>query len=260
MQVDPPSLRALWLSGAVLLWLCYVLVFAATGVAVMEAARAALCNVLPLALLAAATHALLRAQILERPVVVQILSHAGLAPAFALTWYSLVIVLLGFSRGVTTGMFEVENFSGPAFTWQVFQGLILYALVAAVCYAIRGGRRAAAVTIVDRQPPLDRYLIKDGDEMGPISTAEIVFIGGAQDYAEVRTLAGKHLVRMSLGEFEARLDPKRFIRVHRSTIINFDQLERAEPAGGGRMLAWMATGESVAVSRTGAQLLRSFVV
>ena len=154
----------------------------------------------------------------------------------------------------------MQNFSGPAFTWQVFQGLILYALVAAVCYAMRGGRRAAPVTIVDKQPLMDRYLIRDGDEMRPISTAEIVFIGGAQDYAEVRTLSGTHLVRMSLGELEARLDPKRFIRVHRSTIINFDQLERAEPAGGGRMVAWMATGESVAVSRSGAQLLRSFVV
>lgn len=57
-----------------------------------------------------------------------------------------------------------------------------------------------------------------------------------------------------------RFDPAKFLRVHRSTIVNFDHLSRAEPAGGGRMLAHMATGESVQVSRAGAQLLRAFIV
>ena len=135
----------------------------------------------------------------------------------------------------------------------------MYALVAAVTYAIRGGRGAASVTIV-AAPPLERYLTRSGDEMVPISVRDIVSITGAQDYAEVTTLSGRHLVRMSLAEFERRLDPARFLRVHRSTIVNFDHLARCEPAGGGRMLPHMATGDLIPVSRAGAQVLRSLVV
>ncbi len=96
--------------------------------------------------------------------------------------------------------------------------------------------------------------------MRPIDVSEIVMITGAQDYAEITTATGRHLVRMSLAEFEQRLDRARFLRVHRSTIINFHRLARTEPAGNGRMLAHMTTGEIVPVSRSGTQLLRSLAV
>ena len=96
--------------------------------------------------------------------------------------------------------------------------------------------------------------------MRPVEVRRIVTITGAQDYSEVTTLEGRHLVRMGLGEFEERLDSHRFIRVHRSAIINFDHLDRLEPAGGGRMIAHMASGDSIEVSRSGAQALRSFIV
>lgn len=118
---------------------------------------------------------------------------------------------------------------------------------------------AAQVTIM-QAPPLNRYLVRDDEGMRPIDVDEIVTITGAQDYAEVATANGRHLVRMSLGEFEQRLDGARFLRIHRSAIINFHRLVRTEAAGGGRMLAHMTTGDVVPVSRSGAQLLRSLAV
>jgi two-component system, LytTR family, response regulator len=260
LTIAPPSGLALWVGGTLLLWAMYCFVFVVTtdatiGPSMMDAAA----NVLPLSLLAAASSALLRQHVMPRPVLLQAGVHTALAFAFATTWYALVLVMLAFFDGLRGRGFSVSGFSGPAFTWQVFQGLIIYALVAATCYAIRGGRQTANVAIVTG-PPLERYLTRAGDEMVPVAVREIVTITGAQDYAEVVTLTGKHLVRMSLGEFERRLDPVRFVRVHRSTILNFDHLDRAEPAGGGRMLAHMANGEVVQVSRAGAQTLRSFMV
>jgi two-component system, LytTR family, response regulator len=69
-----------------------------------------------------------------------------------------------------------------------------------------------------------------------VEVDEIVMIAGAQDYAEVSTTDGrKHLVRMSLAEFEQRLPDDSFVRVHRSTIINIAHLGRAEPIGSGRL-------------------------
>ena len=260
-SLAPPSGWLLWLGGAVSLWALYTLVFVQTGLlgwaAGMEAAWA---NVLPLAILAAAIHAILRAGLMKRGVAVQTVVHLALAPTFALTWYALVIVLEGFQGGWTGNGFAVRPFTGPAFTWQCFQGLVLYATITATCYAIRGGREAASLTIVS-SPPLERYLTRSGDEIMPVDVAEIVSITGAQDYSEVATRDGRrHLVRMSLGEFERRLDANRFLRVHRSVIVAFPHLSRAEPAGGGRMLAHLANGDIVQVSRAGSQLLRSFIV
>ncbi|OYY91028.1 MAG: hypothetical protein B7Y45_04865 [Sphingomonas sp. 28-66-16] len=260
-RVTPPGATILWLGGTCLLWTLYTFVFvAASGQTIGDAMLTAVANVMPLSLLAAATRAILKSYLMLLGVRVQMLLHPLLAVAFATTWYATVIVLLAFCRGLRGGTFAVEGFSGPGFVWQVFQGLVLYALVAAICYAIRGGREAATIQFVTSPEPLERYLTRDGEEMRPVEVKEIVSITGAQDYSEVATLRGRHLVRMGLGEFESRLDRASFLRVHRSTIINFHHLERVEPAGGGRMTAHMANGDSIDVSRTGAQKLRSFVV
>jgi two-component system LytT family response regulator len=260
--VAPPTVLTLWAGGTIVLWLLYAFVFTQTlGEPIAQALLDGAASVLPLALLAVAMHSLIKGQVMSRSVPVQTLLHAGLAIIFATTWYALVLVMLAFFDGVQGGGFEVAGFSAVAFTWQVFQGMILYAAIAATCYAVRGGRQAAEVAIVTAPPPLERYLTRAGEDMVPVSVRDIVTITGAQDYSEVQTLDGKrHLVRLSLGEFERRLDRAQFLRVHRSAIVNFGHVERLEPAGGGRLLAHMVTGEVVQTSRSGTQLLRQFVV
>ena len=259
--VAPPIVLTLWTGGTLLIWVLYATVFAVTlGESIAQALMDGAANVLPLALLAAAMHSLIRARVMPRTVLVQAIFHTGLAVIFAITWYALVLVALGFFNGVQGGGFRVGGFSAVAFAWQVFQGLILYGAIAATCYAVRGGRLAAEVAIVT-SPQFDRYLTRNGDEMVPVSVRDIVTITGAQDYSEVLTIDGRnHLVRLSLGEFERRLYPARFLRVHRSAIVNFDHIARVEPAGGGRLLTHMATGDPVQMSRSESQLLRQFVV
>ena len=262
MSIDwrPPGWFTLWTGGTVLAWLLYTTVFyATTPIAFGYAALDAAANVAPLAMLAAVVHELIGRWVMQRSVFVQALQHAGLSVAFAVTWYALTIVLLSFLHGLVEARWTIYPFSGLAFTWQSFQGLILYGLIASTCYAIRGGRIASPVTIV-QAPQLSRYLVRDNEGLRPIDIDEIVTITGAQDYAEVTTANGHHLVRMSLNEFEKRLDGSRFLRVHRSAIINFHRLVRTEGTGGGRMLAYMTTGEAIPVSRNGAQLLRSLAV
>jgi two-component system, LytTR family, response regulator len=248
-----------------LLWCLYACVFLLTsGVSLGHAMLDSAANVAPLALLALMTHSLLKEHVLPKPVWAQAGLHIILATAFATLWYSAVLLCLAVIGKLRSGVFTINAFEPAAFTWQVFQGLVLYALVAAICYAIRGGRQAATIALIDQpneRPPLDRYLSRTGDDICPVETRDIVTITGAQDYSEVATVArSTHLVRMSLGEFEARLDAARFLRVHRSIIINFDHLDRAEPAGNGRLLVHMRTGAMVQTSRAGAQMLRQLIV
>jgi hypothetical protein len=260
----PPATSTLWIGGAVLLWLLYAFVFVGTGRARPgEALVDGFANVLPVAGLAVAVRALLKAEVMRRSTPAQVVWHAALAIGFSFTWYATLMVLLALLSGVRGGSFALIGFSGPALTWQIFQGLILYAAIAAVCYAVRGGRDVASVTLISppaAPQPLARYLIRKGEDLTPVEASDIITITGAQDYAEVATLRDRHLVRLSLTEFEARLDLSCFVRVHRSSIINLKHLDRIEPAGGGRLIAHMENGERVQVSRTGAQALKRFAV
>jgi len=62
------------------------------------------------------------------------------------------------------------------------------------------------------------------------------------------------------GELEKRLPPQQFMRVHRSAIINVSRLRHLEKAGEGGMIATLAGGEEVKVSRRYAAALRDWVV
>lgn len=85
-------------------------------------------------------------------------------------------------------------------------------------------------------------------------------MSGRVRFLAVATTSGRHLVRMTLGDFEQALQSVRFIRVHRSHIVNVARIERAEPAGGGRMLLHMDNGEAVQTSRAGTRLLRDRIL
>jgi DNA-binding LytR/AlgR family response regulator len=259
----PPTPAALFLGGLAGLWGIYGLIFLAMGNASLgQACADATANVLPLAALAIATRAVL-GKVFARTPSGQALSHAAMAIVFALAWYGATVLLLALFGWLAGRGFHIRGFTGPALTWQAFQGLILYSAIAASCYALRpplAHRDVAREIGAEAASPLERYLIRQGEDFRPVDVTDIVSISGAQDYSEVFTRSGHHLVRMSLGEFEARLDPRRFIRVHRSAIIQLAFLERAEPAGGGRMLAHMANGRSVPISRSGVKALRPLIV
>lgn len=260
-SLPPPSVPTLWACASVGVWAMYLLVFLQVpGTSFGDSAIAAFANVAPLMMLAVVAHWLIKRYLMQWSVAAQIFGHVATGAAFAIIWFAALTLGLAIIQFIKSGgPLDLTGFTGGAFIWQVLQGLVLYWAVAATTYAVRGGRGAAPVTIVSA-PPLERYLTRTGDEIAPVNVRDIVLIAGAQDYAEVTTLTGTHLVRMSLGEFEQRLDPARFIRVHRSHIINIDHLDHAEPAGGGRLIAHMVTGAVVPLSRTGSQALRQLIV
>jgi two-component system, LytTR family, response regulator len=261
-RLQPPSVATVYIAAVALLVTAYTMVFSlTTDLGWLRSIETATANVVPLAALSAGFYVVLKHLVLRQSVVTQAVSHVLLAPIFAINWYILVLVALALIGIRSKGRFEITQFSDVAFIWQMFQGLVLYALVAAICYALRGGRTTAEVRIVQASAQLRRYLTKHGDELVPVEVDDIVLIVGAQDYAEVTTTDGRsHLVRMSLAEFEERLPDELFVRVHRSTIINIAHLGRAEPIGSGRLALHLAGNRTVEASRGGAQALRSLVL
>ena len=220
-------------------------------------------NVGSLGLAAAAANALLRRWVLGLEGPRAVAAHAGLAAAFSLGWLWLLTVAAGLMQGAGPTSFQVSPLLvGYAEAWQLFQGLAVYAaLVAWTLLDVRAGAPdvAAGLVVIDGRAglPPERFLVREGEGARPLAADDIVTVTGADDYAELLTVDGAtRLVDTTLAAFEAELDPKRFVRVHRSAIVNLDRLVRADGAGGGRMLLHMAAGPPVPASRAGAKALR----
>lgn len=88
-----------------------------------------------------------------------------------------------------------------------------------------------------------------------VRVAEITRLIGADDYVEVYAHNTSYLVNLTLNEFEQRLDPQHFRRVHRSAIINLDHLISCRPVDR-RLILNLSDGAEVIASRSGSQSLR----
>lgn len=223
----------------------------------------AFANALATVIFGIAAYRLVQVGLVGRPARVQVAGHLLLSLAYALLTYWLLIVLLGAVNSASALQFNVVPFPNGASLWQLLENVTVYGVIAAIAYV---RPEAETVTVVFEpecaEPPssLSRYFIRSGDEIQPVDVDAIVSIAGADDYAEVRTLEGSHLVRLTLAQFEKSLDQARFIRVHRSRILNVERIASAEPAGGGRLLLHMEDGETIGASRSGSKLLKDRVL
>ena len=96
--------------------------------------------------------------------------------------------------------------------------------------------------------------------MVPIALADIVWIQAEGDYARVHTTSRSYLVSRSLKDLEARLDPARFLRLHRSTIVQASHIAEVRPAGSARYRMQLDDGTTVVVSRSRARELKARIL
>ena len=89
--------------------------------------------------------------------------------------------------------------------------------------------------------------VRDRDVLLPSESIE--YIAADDVYAAVHSLAGVHLIRQSLDLLEERLDPARFVRVHRSFIVQIDYVAAVRRAEHGKRMLVMRSGAEVPVSR-----------
>lgn len=119
-----------------------------------------------------------------------------------------------------------------------------------------GQLRAAA-----RKPgmPLDRVIIRDGADVHVLVVGKIDFVEAQDDYVSFRT-AGKSLLKeQTLADLESQLDPRRFVRIHRSYLLNIDRLAKVELYAKDSREAILTDGTRLPVSRTGYQRLQQLL-
>ena len=109
------------------------------------------------------------------------------------------------------------------------------------------------------QQYLERLVVRDGTRVTLIPAAKLDYVEAQDDYVALATQGSKHLKQQTIASVEAGLDPARFVRIHRSYIVNFERVVRIEPYGKDSRLAILADGTRLPVSRTGYARLKSLL-
>ncbi|WEF35910.1 LytR/AlgR family response regulator transcription factor [Pseudoduganella chitinolytica] len=105
--------------------------------------------------------------------------------------------------------------------------------------------------------PLARVPIRDGTRVHVVPCDAIDCVQAQDDYVEIRAGGKAWLKNQALSDLEAQMDPRRFLRVHRSWLVNIEAVSRIEQATRDSHVAVLRDGSRVPVSRGGYQKLRA---
>ena len=108
-----------------------------------------------------------------------------------------------------------------------------------------------------RQPDEQhRVVVKNGSNIRIIPVQDIFYIEAYDDYVKIFTKDNYQLKKKTMSHFEEVLDPKEFLRVHRSFIVQLQQITKVEQSDKSTHVALLKNGAKVPLSRTGYSKLK----
>jgi two-component system LytT family response regulator len=131
--------------------------------------------------------------------------------------------------------------------------------------ARRGGRPTSADAgslATAARPPgtyLSRVVVRDGARVHVVPVDKVDVVEAQDDYVSIKTEGRELLKQGTIGGLAEGLDPSRFVRVHRSYIVNIDRLERLELYAKGSYVAILSDGARIPVSREGHARLKALL-
>jgi two-component system LytT family response regulator len=132
--------------------------------------------------------------------------------------------------------------------------------------AMRGSPDARPFQAVElaaaARPPgvmLERVVVKDGTKVHIIPIDKLDYAEAQDDYVALHSEKKTYLKQQTLASLEMQLDPKRFVRIHRSYVVNLERIARIEPYTKDSRVAVLQDGTQVAVSRAGHAKLKELL-
>jgi len=98
--------------------------------------------------------------------------------------------------------------------------------------------------------PPERLVIKSAGRIMFLRKDEIDWIEAADNYVRLHVGTDSHLLRETLGALESRLDSSKFLRIHRSTVVNIDRMKELQPWFHGDYVVILQDGTRLNLSRT----------
>ena len=120
-----------------------------------------------------------------------------------------------------------------------------------------GARRASPATGAKTAPEIpssggrERIVVKDGTKVHVIPIGKLDYVEAEDDYVALHSEGKKYLKQQPIASVETMLDPGRFVRIHRSAIVNLERVARIEPYGKESKLAILTDGTRLAISKSG---------
>lgn len=98
--------------------------------------------------------------------------------------------------------------------------------------------------------PLERLTVRSGDRYLLVPTDQIDWLQAAANYVEIHRGERRYLLRSTLAALERQLDPRRFVRIHRSRLVALDRVTEIRPDAHGDYDVTLRTGAVIRMSRT----------
>lgn len=120
------------------------------------------------------------------------------------------------------------------------------------------GAKPAADLMASVAPPEERQriVVKKGSNLVILPMSAVHYIEAYDDYVKVHTKEGFYLKKKTMAHYEKVLDAAQFVRVHRSYLINLQELTRIEPLSKDTHVAMLKSGTRIPLSETGYAKLR----
>jgi two-component system LytT family response regulator len=107
---------------------------------------------------------------------------------------------------------------------------------------------------------LERILVRDRGRIFPLATSEIEYMKADSKYTVIVARGQTFLVRIGISELEAQLDPARFVRIHRSTLVNLDFVESMRADEQSQLQIHMRDGAVLGANRDASKILRDMAI
>lgn len=123
-------------------------------------------------------------------------------------------------------------------------------------------RLDATLTQAAQRAPsrLERILVRDRGRIFPLAVGEIAYLRADAKYTAIAARGQTFLVRIGISDLEAQLDPARFIRIHRSTLVNLDFVDSMKADEQSQLLIQMRDGTVLTASREASKVLREMAI
>jgi two-component system, LytTR family, response regulator len=96
----------------------------------------------------------------------------------------------------------------------------------------------------------ERLLVKHDGRIRFVPVAELEWVEAADNYVRLYARGERHLLRETIRSLERRLDPARFVRVHRSAMVNLTRIRELQPTFNGEYAILLDTGAKLTLSRS----------
>jgi two-component system, LytTR family, response regulator len=106
---------------------------------------------------------------------------------------------------------------------------------------------------------LSRLAIRSGDRTIFLAIDEVEWIEAAENYVRVHALQATHLLHVPMNTIETSLDPERFVRIHRSHIVNIQRIKQLWTLAHGQYVLELVSGERLQSSRTYGEKIRTLL-